>query len=144
MGTVERLALVLAVLGGVALHLVLAWLGRAVVRPAPPDPDRWRGATRRWVMLPLAWLLLCGPPGAALFLITSFVFAFSSAQYRMVAVVSTAGWSVALGALGVGALALARTRALRAAVPLMLLASALGWCVAVVVEWHLSRTLGGR
>ncbi len=76
--------------------------------------------------------------------VTTFAFAFSGAQYRMVPVVGTAFWAVELVALGVGMLALARTRTLRTAVPLMLLAAALSWCVAVVVESYLAHAIGGR
>ncbi|HEY8597466.1 MAG TPA: hypothetical protein VIL85_03485 [Thermomicrobiales bacterium] len=139
MGTFEQGALGTVVLVVVTLHAWSAWLVRT--QPAHPvsnSTTAWHGVARRWLALPLAWLLLCGPPGAVLYLVTTFVFAFSSVQGRMAPVVGNAFWVVELGALIVGACALARTRSLRSAVPLMLLTAGVGWCAAVGIEWYVA------
>jgi hypothetical protein len=55
MGTFEQGALGTVVLVVVMLHTWLAWLVRSrPARPVSNSTDTWRGATRRWLALPLA------------------------------------------------------------------------------------------
>jgi hypothetical protein len=139
MGTFEQGALGTVVLAVVTLHVWLAWRVRSwPARPVSNSAGTWHDIARRWLTLLLAWLLLCGPPGAVLYLVTTFVFAFSSTQRRMVPVVDNAFWVIELGALLVGVCALARTRSLRSTVPLVLLTAGVGWCMAIGIEWYIA------
>lgn len=76
---------------------------------------RGTGVPRRataWALLLLAWALLCGPSGAVMYARTTFLFAFSSSESRMVPIVAASPWLVAVVALLAGAAALAATRSL--------------------------------
>ena len=97
---------------------------------------------RTTVQLLLAWLALCGPLGAVLYLITTFLFAFSGCQARMVPIVNGGVWVVNLAALVVGGVALARTRSLRPAVRALLVGAVVAWLVAILVYWLVSFRLG--
>ena len=95
-----------------------------------------------FVVLLLAWVLLYGPFGAVMYVVTTFLFAFSGAQYRMVPVVQGGFWAVGLLALLAGGTALVRTRSLPRAVGLMLASAAVAWLVAIGVYWIVSFRLG--
>src|SRR5215217_7172141 len=94
------------------------------------------------VVLLLAWVLVYGPVGAVMYAVTTFLFAFSGGQYRMVPVVRGGFWAVGLAVLLGGGLALARTRSLARAGGLMLASAAVGWLVALGVYWLVSFRLG--
>ena len=94
------------------------------------------------VVLLLVWVLLYGPFGAVMYAVTTFLFAFSGGQYRMVPVVQGGFWTVALVVLLVGLIALARTRSLARAVGLMFASAAVAWLVALGVYWLVSFRLG--
>src|SRR5256885_8528870 len=91
-----------------------------------------------WVIA-LAGIVLA--PGAFGYLATTFLFAFSGGQYRMIAVVNVVALVVvALGAV-VAALAW-RLRSAAAAVILTAIVTGAGWVAAVIGEWLLSFRLG--
>ena len=77
-----------------------------------------------------------------MYLITTFLFAFSGGQYRMVSVVGYGAMAVAAGTLLVTAIVWMQ-RSLAAAAKTAGLALAVGWVAAVFVEWLLSLVLGG-
>jgi hypothetical protein len=106
----------------------------ADVRPGA-SPSSWRG-------LLLAWLGLCGLVGAVMLGVTTFLFAFSGQQERMVPVVQLGFWAVAALALATGVAALVLGRPLRVAVYTMLAAVAAGWALAFPIEWRVSSFLG--
>ena len=105
---------------------------------------RRAGVTRPMdvVVLLLTWVLLYGPFGAVMYLVTTFLFAFSGGQYRMVPVVQRGFWVVGLVVLLVGGIALARTRSLTRAVGLMLASAVAAWLLAIGVYWLVSFRLG--
>jgi hypothetical protein len=74
--------------------------------------------------------------------ITTFMFAFSGQQYRMVPVVQIGFWAVAALTCVCGVAALLITSRLRIAVWTMLAAVCAGWALAVLVEWRLSFVMG--
>ncbi|SRR6266446_2392986 len=79
--------------------------------------------------------------GAFGYLVTTFLFAFSGGQYRMVAVVNL----VALVVVGLGSIAAAvawRLRSPAAAVRWTAIATVGGWVAAVIAEWLISFSLG--
>jgi hypothetical protein len=79
--------------------------------------------------------------GAVGYIVTTFLFAFSGGQYRMVNVVNVG----ALAVIGVGALAAALTWWLRSsatAIKWTAIATGIGWLTALLVEWLLSFALG--
>ena len=106
---------------------------------------RGAGVPRRgteWAVLLLAWALLCGPSGAVMYVVTTFLFAFSSGESRMVPIVAAGPWLVAAVALLAGAVALATTRSLPRALWAVLGSIVVAWPVAVVVYWVVSDRLG--
>ncbi len=81
------------------------------------------------------------PAGGVGYLLTTFLFAFSGGQSRMVAVVNTG----ALVVIGLGALAAAVTWRLpspTAAIKWSAIATGVGWVAAVIAEWLISFQLG--
>ena len=76
-----------------------------------------------------------------MYAVTTFLFAFSGGQYRMVEVVGLGALLVTASALAV-ALALWRLRSPGQAATGVLVFSAIAWTVAVVGEWLLSFSLG--
>jgi len=87
--------------------------------------------------------LLIAPAVSAgvMYLITSFLFAFSGGQYRMVPVVGYGALAVIGATLSI-AIVVWRLRSLAAAVKWAAIATALGWALAIVGEWILSFGLG--
>ena len=75
------------------------------------------------------------------YLVTTFLFAFSGGQYRMVAVVNGGALAVVLLCAIVAAVTWWRRSPL-AAVGWSAAATGLGWTAAVVVEWLVSFQLG--
>jgi hypothetical protein len=75
------------------------------------------------------------------YLVTTFLFAFSGGQYRMVAVVDAG----ALAVIGLGVLVAAVTWKLRSpavAVKWTAIATGIGWIAALITEWLISFQLG--
>jgi len=76
------------------------------------------------------------------YLVTTFLFAFSGGQSRMVAVVNDG----ALAVIGLGVLVAVVTWRLRspvAAIKSTAIATGAGWVAAVIAEWLISFRLGG-
>ena len=88
-----------------------------------------------------AVVLLVAVCAGVMYLITSFLFAFSGSQYRMVPVVGYGALAV-IGATLLIAIVVWRLRSLAAAVKWAAIATALGWALAIVGEWILSFGLG--
>ncbi len=91
-----------------------------------------------WIVAIAAIVL---PAAGVGYLMTTFLFAFSGAQYRMVAVVNLG----ALTVVGVGVLVAAVTwmlRSLAAAIKWTAIATVAGWVAAVIAEWVISFKLG--
>ena len=100
-----------------------------------------RPAKTSALALVLAVALIVLSSGAFGYLMTTFLFAFSGGQYRMVAVVNV----VALVVIALGALAAAvswKVRSSAVAVRWTAIATGLGWVVAIMAEWLLSFWLG--
>jgi hypothetical protein len=79
--------------------------------------------------------------GAVGYIVTTFLFAFSGGQYRMVNVVNVG----ALAVIGVGALAAALAwwkRSSATAIKWTAIATGIGWVIALLAEWLLSFALG--
>ena len=97
-----------------------------------------RGSPLVWVLIIAAIVLI---PAVFMYLATTFLFAFSGGQYRMVAVVNLG--ALAVIALGVASAALGwRLRGAPFAAVAAGAATAIGWAAAVGVEWGLSFWLG--
>jgi len=91
-----------------------------------------------WIVVLAAVVL---PAGGFGYLVTTFLFAFSGGQNRMVEVVNVGALSVI--ALGVVVAAVAwRLRSPATAVGWTATAMGLGWVAAIVVEWIVSFRLG--
>ncbi len=97
-----------------------------------------------WALLLLGWVVLAGPSGSVMYTVTTFLFAFSGGQYRMVPIVGAGHWIVGLGALLVGGAVLAATRSLPRALWAVLGTIVVAWPVAVVVYWVLADRLGAN
>jgi len=85
-----------------------------------------------------AVILVVGVVG---YIVTTFLFAFSGGQYRMVNVVNVG----ALAVIGVGALAAALAlwkRSSATAIKWAAIATGIGWVIALLAEWLLSFALG--
>ncbi len=95
-----------------------------------------------WVFLLLGWVALAGPSGLVMYAVTTFLFAFSGGQYRMVPIVAAGPWLVAVVSLLVGAVVLAATRSLPRALRAILGSIVVAWPVAVVVCWVVADRLG--
>jgi hypothetical protein len=76
-----------------------------------------------------------------MFLVTTFLFAFSGGQYRMVPVVGYGALAVTVVTFVIAAVVW-RLRSLGAAVKWAAIAGGVGWAIAVLVEWSLSFALG--
>ncbi len=105
---------------------------------------RRAGVTRPMdvVVLLLTWVLLYGPFGAVMYAVTTFLFAFSGAQHRVVPVVQGGFWPAELVALLVGVMALTLTRSRGTALNLMFASAAVAWLVALGIYWLVSFRLG--
>lgn len=80
-------------------------------------------------------------PALFMYLVTTFLFAFSSGQSRMLGVVNAV--DVAMVAITVVVAAVTwRWRAAAAAAAITAVVTAVGWFVAVIAEWILSFFLG--
>ncbi len=76
-----------------------------------------------------------------MFLVTTFLFAFSSGQYRMVQVVSYCAMAVIAATLVVTAVAW-KLRSSGTAIKVAAIVTGAGWVAAVFVEWMVSFALG--
>ncbi len=91
--------------------------------------------------LTLAIAALVIVPGGFFYLVTTFLFAFSGGQYRMVAVVN--GGALIVIAAGVAAAVIMwRLRSPVSAVKWSAAVTSVGWITAIVAEWLLSFSLG--
>ena len=101
-----------------------------------------RNQTRRSALPWVAAIAAIVVPAAGLgYLVTTFLFAFSGGQYRMVTVVNLGVIIVA----GLGALVAAVTWRLRSpsvATVATLIVTGAGWVVALIAEWIISFSLG--
>ena len=92
-----------------------------------------------------AWIAVIGVTIAAAaflgYLVTTFLFAFSGGQYRMVAVVNY-GVLAMIALPIVVAIVAWRIRSGRAAAKVVLAATAIGWACTVLIEFLLSSSLG--
>src|SRR5439155_227023 len=86
-----------------------------------------------------AVVLLVAVSASVMYLITSFLFAFSGGQYRMVPVVGYGALAV-IGATLLIAIVVWRLRSLAAAVKWAAIATALGWALAIGSESTLKAT----
>ena len=109
-----------------------------------PDPvrDKPLPMTRRIVVVLFSWGVVYGPIGVLMYGITTFLFAFSSGQYRMVPVVNAGFLIVMFSGLIVGIVPLVQGWPVGRIMVAMLSAAALSWLVAVIVYWRLSFQLG--
>lgn len=102
-----------------------------------PEPAKLPAANR------IAAIAAIELPAAGVgYLVTTFLFAFSAGQYRMVTVVNIG----ALVVLGVGVVTAAiawRRRPPTTVLRWSAIATAVGWSAAVFVEWSISFLLGG-
>ncbi len=80
-------------------------------------------------------------PAIFMFLVTTFLFAFSGGQSRMVGVVNAIDVAVVAISVLVGAVTW-RWRSAQAAVKVRGVVTAAGWILALTVEWILSFALG--
>ena len=85
-----------------------------------------------------AIVLLAGAVG---YVITTFLFAFSGGQYRMVAVVNAATLIV-IGLSALVAVIVWKQRSSGAAIGAAAIATGVGWGTALVTEWGISFWLG--
>jgi len=76
-----------------------------------------------------------------MYLVTTFLFAFSGGQYRMVQVVGYGALAV-IGATLIFAAVVWRLRSMAAAVKWVAIATGASWAIALIVEWILSFSLG--
>ena len=80
-------------------------------------------------------------PAIFMYLVTTFLFAFSGGQYRMVAVVNAV--DVAMVAITVGVAGVTwRWRSAATAAKVTAVVTAVGWFLALAAEWILSFFLG--
>ena len=112
--------------------------------PIMPDPirDQPLSMTRRIVVVLLSWGVVYGPIGVLMYGITTFLFAFSGGQVRMVPVVNAGFWIVLFSGLIVGMVPLVRGWSVGKTIMAMLLGAGLSWLLAVIVYWRLSFQLG--
>ena len=89
----------------------------------------------------IAIALIVVSAGGFGYLVTTFLFAFSGGQYRMVAVVNVVALMVV--ALGAGAAAVSwKLRSSAAAVRWTAIATGIGWVMAIIADWLISFSLG--
>jgi hypothetical protein len=102
------------------------------------DTGPARTSAPLWI---LAIAAIIVPAAGVAYLVTTFLFAFSGGQNRMVAVVNLG----ALTVIGLGVLAAAVTWRLRspaAAIKWTATATGIGWVLAFIAEWLISFRLG--
>jgi hypothetical protein len=102
--------------------------------------DRQQARTSVYLLVVVIALIVLVAAAIGYF-VTTFLFAFSGGQHRMVAVVNVA----ALIVIGASVLVTAvtwRLRSREAAVASTAIATGVGWVVAVVAEWLISFSLG--
>ncbi len=104
-----------------------------------PIRDQPLPMTRRVVVVLLSWGMVYGPIGVLMYGITTFLFAFSGGQYRMVPVVNAGFWIVLFSGLIVGIVPLVRGWPVGRIMVAMLSGAALSW---LLVYWRLSFQLG--
>ena len=92
-------------------------------------------------LLAAVLVLIVLATGAVGYLVTTFLFAFSGGQFRMVAVVNAAALIVIAVAIAVGAVTW-KLRSPAAAVASTAIATGVGWAIAVLAEWLISFSLG--
>ena len=86
----------------------------------------------------LAWLLVYGPVGVIMYLITTFLFAFSGGQVRMVPVVNSGFLIVSAGVLIMGMISLIISQSLSKAIKSMLITTVFAWLLTWIIYWILS------
>jgi hypothetical protein len=91
-----------------------------------------------WLKLLAYWFLFYVPISIVMWLVTTFLFAFSGSQVGMVPVVDIAPWIVGTGVLIFATSALVKTRSVARALEMLLLTACVGWLGAVIVEWLLT------
>ena len=94
----------------------------------------------RWTTV-LSIALVVGAAAVIMYLVTTFLFHFSSGQYRMGLVVDLAALLVVLGTLVLAAIVW-RVRSPAAAVRWTAIATGVAWVAALVIEWGLSFAYG--
>ena len=97
------------------------------------QPARWATA--------LSIALIVGAAALVMYLVTTFLFHFSSGQYRMGPVVDFGALGVVLGTLVLAAIVW-RVRSPAAAVRWTGIATGVAWVAAIVIEWGLSFAYG--
>lgn len=100
--------------------------------------------SRAWLGLLGRWLLLAGPTGFVLYVATTFLFAFSGGQHRMVPVVQIGPWVAGGVALLIGGATLATTRSLPRATRALGWTLVVAWVVVIGAYWALSFRFGAR
>lgn len=93
------------------------------------------------VAVAVSLLLLIGLAGGFMYLVTTFLFHFSSGQGRMGPVVDYTALTVIVGTILLSALVW-KVRSPTAAVTFAAIATPVAWAVAVFVEWRISFALG--
>jgi hypothetical protein len=91
-----------------------------------------------WIVVIAA---IAGGPAVFMYLVTTFLFAFSGGQDRMVAVLNYVALGV-VGATVVAAAAVWKLRSPLTATKWAAITTAAGWIAAVILEWRLSFILG--
>jgi len=94
----------------------------------------------RWTTV-LSIALVVGAAAVIMYLVTTFLFHFSSGQYRMGLVVDLAALLVVLGTLVLAAIVW-RARSPAAAVRWTAIATGIAWVAAIIIEWGLSFAYG--
>lgn len=98
-------------------------------------------ARRDKVAVALSLVLLIGVAGGFMYLVTTFLFHFSSGQYRMGPVVDYIALAVVAGTLLLAAIVW-RIRSPAAAVKYTAIATPVVWVVAFFIEWGFSFVVG--
>jgi hypothetical protein len=94
----------------------------------------------RWTTV-LSIALVVGAAAVIMYLVTTFLFHFSSGQYRMGSVVDLGALLIVLGTLVLAAIVW-RVRSPAAAVRWTAIATGVAWVAALVIEWGLSFAYG--
>ena len=122
-------------------------------RPGFSDDRQWWWSGSEWVpasqapaatspiTVVIGIVLVVGFTAGLMFLVTTFLFAFSGGQYRMVGVVNY-GVLAVIGTTLLITGAAWRLRSPVAALKWAAIATGVGWVAAVFVEWLLSLELG--
>jgi hypothetical protein len=90
----------------------------------------------------LAWTVIYVPVGLVMYWITTFLFAFSGQQYRMVPVVNAGFWLVGLSGLVIVAASLRWRWSDRTRLTTLVAGAVLAWLAMVGIYWSLSFRLG--